>query len=62
MLRRVSLDMILTFLLKTTPLARTFNCAVMGPREAAYDTETLYGGADHRCTAPLNFGKVESCF
>jgi len=32
--------------LKTTLLTRTFNFAVMDCREAAYDAETVYGGAD----------------
>lgn len=29
-------------------LARTFNCAVMGPTEEVYDQKTPYQGADHR--------------
>ena len=38
----------MTFPRKTTPLARRFNCAVMGPTEEANDPETPYRGADHR--------------
>jgi putative transposase len=37
-----------TFPLKTTPLAKKLDCAVMGPTEEAYDQNTPYRGTDHR--------------
>jgi hypothetical protein len=39
--------LLLTFPPKTTPLARKFNCAVMGQTEEAYDQKTPYRRANH---------------
>jgi hypothetical protein len=39
--------------LKTTPLARKCDCAVMGQKEEAHDAKTAYGGTDGTCTFAL---------
>src|SRR2546427_12738354 len=44
----LKVDALLTFPLKTTPLARKLDCAVMGRKEEAHDPEAAYRGTDHR--------------
>ena len=45
---RLSEPVRLTFPLKTTPLARKSDCAVMGRKEEAHDSKTPCRGVDHR--------------